>query len=70
VETPGQLWTLDEWLSAAKFSKVTYYRLEPHQKPKQVRVGGKPLIQESPNDWSQRVAVAGEIRTSRQAQAA
>lgn len=70
METNTQLWTVDEWCRGAKFSKITYYRLSPDQKPKQVKVGGKPLIHESPNDWAQRVSVNGEIRTSRQAQAA
>lgn len=52
----------DEWLKGAKISRITEHRLPAGRKPKQIRIGRRKFILESPAEWIRRVYEESQLK--------
>ena len=52
--------TVKEFCAGSGISNSTYYGIPPGDKPKQITIGSKVIILESPADWLARIAKRGK----------
>lgn len=58
-------WRLRDWLAATSVGRSTFYTLPDDITPRQVRLGKKVIITETPSAWLDRVARTCEVERIR-----
>jgi len=56
-----KLWPVQEWVTSAGIGRTFFYKLPAELAPRQVTVGKRRLVVESPREWGERIARADSI---------